>query len=286
MVMEEEFDPRYAPDDLTLPLPWKGLIDGNGLLYYWNPESNAIQYEKPVSVTPSSPPPPPPPPPLPASVAFVTNLAPIYATHTMQTPIMQVGGMGSQQLILGQSLQVQVGYFAQHHGQSMPPQQQQQQNSRMVQIIQQNPSQVAQYAPQQNSLMTQSVQIIQRNPSQGAQYATQQNSLMTQTGLHQARQQMMQFQGQQMLNQLQIQPQMSPQAIHSQHFGQRMPQDHDSHIAPPQGHQFPTQNIHYMSYQQNIITPRQPNSQHMQPNTVSPGQPNPQQVQHNQKPSS
>ncbi|KAK6160945.1 hypothetical protein DH2020_004326 [Rehmannia glutinosa] len=33
--------PRYAPDDPTLPEPWKGLIDGStGLLYFWNPETN------------------------------------------------------------------------------------------------------------------------------------------------------------------------------------------------------------------------------------------------------
>ncbi|KAH9602279.1 hypothetical protein KSS87_015440 [Heliosperma pusillum] len=41
--------PRYAPDDPTLPKPWRGLIDGKtGYLYYWNPETNVTQYEKPV----------------------------------------------------------------------------------------------------------------------------------------------------------------------------------------------------------------------------------------------
>ncbi|BAT87742.1 hypothetical protein LR48_Vigan09g173700 [Vigna angularis] len=251
--------PRYAPDDPTLPQPWKGLIDGStGLLYYWNPETNVTQYEKPAPVTP----------PLPAPVASAPNLAPIPVTHTMQ-----VGGMGpqhGQQLMQGQPSQQQVGHLAQQHGQSMLPQQQQQ-SPHMGQTTQQNPSQGAQSAPQQNSLMTQSV---------------------PQPGLHQARQQMMQPQGQQMMQPQgqqmmqqpqgqQIQHQIPPHAIHSQHFGQGIPQDHGSHIAPPQVHQFPTQNMHYMSYQQNIITPRQPNSQHIQPNTVSPGQPNPQQVQHN-----
>lgn len=53
--------PRYAPDDPTLPEPWKGLIDGStGLLYYWNPETNVTQYEKPTSVPPPLPPGPPP----------------------------------------------------------------------------------------------------------------------------------------------------------------------------------------------------------------------------------
>ncbi|WVY92448.1 hypothetical protein V8G54_031536 [Vigna mungo] len=229
--------PRYAPDDPTLPQPWKGLIDGStGLLYYWNPETNVTQYEKPAPVTP----------PLPAPVTSAPNLAPIPVAHTMQ-----MGPQHGQQLMQGQPSQ-QVSHLAQQHGQSIPLQQQQ--------------------SPHM------------QNHSQGSQSAPQQNSLMPQPGLHQARQQMMQPQGQQMLQQpqgQQIQHQMPPQAIHSQHFVQGMPQDHGSHIVPPQVHQFPTQNMHYMSYQQNIITPRQPNSQHIQPNTVSPGQPNPQQVQHN-----
>ncbi|CAM8891225.1 unnamed protein product [Rhodiola kirilowii] len=42
--------PRFAPEDPTLPKPWKGLIDGNtGYLYFWNPETNATQYERPTS---------------------------------------------------------------------------------------------------------------------------------------------------------------------------------------------------------------------------------------------
>ncbi|KAF7134589.1 hypothetical protein RHSIM_Rhsim08G0052800 [Rhododendron simsii] len=51
--------PRYAPEDPTLPKPWKGLVDGKtGYLYYWNPETNITQYEKPVasSRTGSAPP--------------------------------------------------------------------------------------------------------------------------------------------------------------------------------------------------------------------------------------
>ncbi|CAI9763191.1 unnamed protein product [Fraxinus pennsylvanica] len=42
-------DIRYGPDDPTLPKPWKGLVDGKtGYLYYWNPETNVTQYERPV----------------------------------------------------------------------------------------------------------------------------------------------------------------------------------------------------------------------------------------------
>ncbi|KAM7279576.1 hypothetical protein ACFE04_006710 [Oxalis oulophora] len=46
-------EPRYAPEDPTLPKPWKGLVDGTtGFLYYWNPETNVTQYEKPTSYAP------------------------------------------------------------------------------------------------------------------------------------------------------------------------------------------------------------------------------------------
>ncbi|URE38429.1 Type III restriction enzyme, res subunit [Musa troglodytarum] len=65
--------PRYAPEDPTLPKPWRALVDGStGYLYYWNPETNVTQYERPADELPPPPPllPPPPPllPPKPASV--------------------------------------------------------------------------------------------------------------------------------------------------------------------------------------------------------------------------
>ncbi|KAL5227687.1 hypothetical protein ABZP36_015952 [Zizania latifolia] len=51
--------PRYAPPDPTLPKPWKGLIDGNtGYLYFWNPETKAVQYDRPTAPPPSSAQPP------------------------------------------------------------------------------------------------------------------------------------------------------------------------------------------------------------------------------------
>jgi ATP-dependent RNA helicase DDX5/DBP2 len=41
--------PRYAPEDPSLPKPWKGLIDGKtGYLYFWNPETNVTQYDRPI----------------------------------------------------------------------------------------------------------------------------------------------------------------------------------------------------------------------------------------------
>ncbi|XP_023728704.1 DEAD-box ATP-dependent RNA helicase 14 [Lactuca sativa] len=50
--------PRYAPEDPTLPKPWRGLVDGNtGNLYFWNPVTNVTQYQRP-SVPKEDPPPP------------------------------------------------------------------------------------------------------------------------------------------------------------------------------------------------------------------------------------
>lgn len=43
--------PRYAPEDPTLPKPWRGLVDGKtGYLYFWNPETNVTQYERPTAL--------------------------------------------------------------------------------------------------------------------------------------------------------------------------------------------------------------------------------------------
>uniref|UniRef100_A0A0D9UXC7 RNA helicase n=1 Tax=Leersia perrieri TaxID=77586 RepID=A0A0D9UXC7_9ORYZ len=55
--------PRYAPPDPTLPKPWRGLIDGNtGYLYFWNPETKAVQYDRPEGPPPSPYPAQQPPP--------------------------------------------------------------------------------------------------------------------------------------------------------------------------------------------------------------------------------
>jgi len=56
--------PRYAPPDPTLPHPWRALVDGNtGYIYYWNPETNITQYDKPLPLVASGPPLPAGPPP-------------------------------------------------------------------------------------------------------------------------------------------------------------------------------------------------------------------------------
>ncbi|KAL2552437.1 DEAD-box ATP-dependent RNA helicase 46 [Forsythia ovata] len=50
---------RYAPDDPSLPKPWKGLVDGKtGYLYFWNPETNVTQYERPAASSQESSDPP------------------------------------------------------------------------------------------------------------------------------------------------------------------------------------------------------------------------------------
>ncbi|XP_048631594.1 DEAD-box ATP-dependent RNA helicase 14-like [Brassica napus] len=41
---------RYASEDHSLPKPWKGLVDDlTGYLYFWNPETNVTQYERPAT---------------------------------------------------------------------------------------------------------------------------------------------------------------------------------------------------------------------------------------------
>lgn len=49
---------RYAPEDPSLPKPWRGLVDGRtGYLYFWNPETNVTQYERPkISAPPTKSP--------------------------------------------------------------------------------------------------------------------------------------------------------------------------------------------------------------------------------------
>lgn len=43
---------RYAPEDPTVPKPWKVLVDGStGYLYFWNTETNVTQYERPVATS-------------------------------------------------------------------------------------------------------------------------------------------------------------------------------------------------------------------------------------------
>ncbi|KAF7837658.1 DEAD-box ATP-dependent RNA helicase 46 [Senna tora] len=226
--------PRYAPDDPTLPKPWKGLIDGStGLLYYWNPETNITQYEKPTALPPPLPTGPPP-------AVSTPKLAPIPVAHSM--PPGGIVTQHGQQLVQASHQQgQQVSSLSHQHGQTMP----QQQSPQVPQATQQQPSQVSQVGQQQSS--------------------------QPQPGLQQVRQQMLQPLGQQMPQQQsqQLHHQIPQQAIQSQHFGQGASQDHGSYMVQPQAHQFTHQNPHYMSYSPNMLSSGPQSSQQIQHNTHS-----------------
>ncbi|XP_071703513.1 ATP-dependent RNA helicase-like protein DB10 [Rutidosis leptorrhynchoides] len=117
--------PRYAPPDPTLPEPWKGLIDGStGVMYYWNPETNVTQYEKPAAAAPPMPsgPPPVPTAPKPASVPSARieqpNGIPGQQTHQMysapeqQKPPQQASNM--PQTYQGVNMEQSQGYGYNH----------------------------------------------------------------------------------------------------------------------------------------------------------------------------
>lgn len=150
MATAEPAGPRYAPDDPTLPNPWKGLIDGStGLLYYWNPETNITQYEKPASLPPPLPPGPPP-------ATTTPKLAAIPGARTMQPNgvVPQDGQQGPQ-----------VGQFSQQHGHLMA----QQMNPLAGSFGQQPGSQMGQGGQQQTSQMGQGMQHhgqMMQHPSQ------------------------------------------------------------------------------------------------------------------------
>ena len=43
--------PRHASSDPTLPILWKGLVDGKtGYLYFWNAVTDVTQDERPKSI--------------------------------------------------------------------------------------------------------------------------------------------------------------------------------------------------------------------------------------------
>ncbi|XP_064991724.1 DEAD-box ATP-dependent RNA helicase 46-like [Musa acuminata AAA Group] len=149
--------PHYAPDDPTLPKPWKGLVDGNtGLLYYWNPETNITQYERPASSVPPLPPGPPP-------SASVPKLAPIPMAGNLPpngTALQQ----GTQQIVQQAAL---------------PAQQQQQPSQHLFQQQQQQSSQQLpgqQPGPQALLPNAQQIPIQQPHHSTNQQMTQQQTS--------------------------------------------------------------------------------------------------------------
>ncbi|KAI5650999.1 hypothetical protein M9H77_37004 [Catharanthus roseus] len=206
--------PRYAPDDPTLPQPWKGLIDGStGLLYYWNPETNVTQYEKPSALPPPLPPGPPP-------AALTPTLAPIPVPRNTQTTDVQ--SQQNQQMVQSQQQPVQ---------QLNPLLQQQPQTTLQAQ---QHGSQIAPSSQQQSS-------------SYGS--AMQQQGQMTPQPL---RPQMMQYLGQQMPTQAGSQiPQQSIQQM-PQQLDQQNQMYQGGPVGNPQTYSFPHQQTQYMPYQQNM----------------------------------
>ncbi|OVA16705.1 WW domain [Macleaya cordata] len=217
--------PRYAPDDPTLPKPWKGLIDGStGILYYWNPETNITQYEKPASLAPPLPPGQPP--------VSTPNLASTPIAQTMQPN----GVMAHQvQLMAPQQQGQQVSPDPQRQGHLMP----QQQGMQMAQGGQQQGPQSAQGMPHHGQMMQQ--QIRQQMLQQPGQNMPQQQAPQHQT------QQVQHQQGHQFPHQ-QLHQMMYQQTLHGQ--GQQVPQSQPQHITHQQGQQFaPQQGQQFLPHQ-------------------------------------
>ncbi|KAL1548251.1 RNA helicase [Salvia divinorum] len=219
--------PRYAPDDPTLPEPWKGLIDGStGLLYYWNPETNVTQYEKPTSL-----PPPLPlgPPPKMNPIPGVRALQP----ENVQTPQSQqsIQAQPSHGQISSSSLQTQVA------SQTPPGRQQGSHLGPAMQHGHLAPEQVRSQTPQQPGHQVPSQ--LGQMPMQSGQHGHPQSMhLMSMQQGHQA-----------------PYPFMQPMT-HSQQ-GQMYP---GAQMGPPHGFQFPHQHPQYTMHQQKIPSQGPPSS--------------------------
>ncbi|GMH08715.1 hypothetical protein Nepgr_010555 [Nepenthes gracilis] len=230
--------PRYAPDDPTLPKPWKGLIDGStGLTYYWNPETNITQYERPVSI----------PPPLPTgpSAATVPQSDPKPMVQSVQ-----LNGMLAQH---GQQIP-EVSQLQPEYTNRLPPQQEQSQGPLVGQLAHQQTSQMT--STGQGSQFGQAFQPPYPHFGQGMQPRG------PQIGPAQGQQgQVMQHQplpqvGQQLLPQHGLQ--MTQQQQPNQHVPQQLGQLAPSYQVRPMGHHFvqqQNQQLHYMSYPQPMPVP-------------------------------
>lgn len=236
--------PRYAPDDPSLPKPWKGLIDGStGMLYYWNPETNVTQYEKPAALPPPLPPGPPP--------AVTPKLAPLPVSHSTQ-PNEGINQRGPTQM----------AQATQQHGQqpsSLP-------QHAAPGVIQNHGPLGAQVSDQQD---------LQQQSSQFGP-AMQQPGQFTH---QQIRPPMIQYPGQQMpqhpsqpwsqqpghqMQQQTFQP--GPQQLGQQSVPHQNPQVPQSQ----QGHQYSHQHLQYVSYPPNVIPQDKQNSQTAQPGPQGP----------------
>lgn len=239
--------PRYAPDDPTLPQPWKALIDGStGLLYYWNPDTNVTQYEKPSALPPPLPPGPPP-------EASAPKLAPIPGASTVQQYDSQ--GQQSQQAFAQPG---QMTHMAQHAQvtQQVPHGSQgvltgQQQGSPAGPAIQQ-----ASFMPQLRSQMIQ--QPGHQMPSQMGQTPNQPGPHVSQPAMQQIMPQQLGSQAQAFSSIEMGQPhgyqfshQQAQHVAYPQNLppqGQQIPQQQNQHV--PQNQQFSHQQEHKVGFQQ------------------------------------
>ncbi|CAH2054813.1 unnamed protein product [Thlaspi arvense] len=217
--------PRYAPEDPTLPKPWKGLIDGStGILYYWNPETNITQYERPSA----------PPPPLPAGAPPHPSTTPKLA----QIPVPSAGQGHQAQLEQAKP----VGHVSQQHGLQQQPQQfpsqhvrphmMQQQQHPGQQMPQQSGQQFSQQQGQSMAPQTHghpSLQTYQPTPQQAMQ---NQHSQMPQQLSHQYAHSQQQYMGYRPYTQPQG-PQNSHQTPHVGPQSQQFPSQQEYNSLPP-----------------------------------------------------
>ncbi|PKI38672.1 hypothetical protein CRG98_040958, partial [Punica granatum] len=223
---EASLGPRYAPDDPTLPKPWKGLIDGStGNLYYWNPETNVTQYEKPVALPPPLPQGPPP-------------------ANTAGNGMLTQSGQQMNQSLQG----LQGNQLPHQHGQLNSEQQSplgmqgaHQEGPQIGQVVSQ---QVSQLGPPGNHVPH---QYMMQHPS---------HQMFLQTG-QQIPQQLQHHLGQQA-------PQQQSGHQIPQEAAPQVPLQLGQKVGQSQGHQFLHQQTQPMGYQQTFPIPKQDNSQQVQ----------------------
>ncbi|XP_050227146.1 DEAD-box ATP-dependent RNA helicase 46 [Mercurialis annua] len=237
--------PRYAPEDPTLPKPWMGLIDGStGFLYYWNPETNVTQYEKPASVPPPLPLGPPP-------AVSTPKLAQIPTVHSSQ-----LNGLAPQTMPKS-TLQQQGQQTSQLPLQAQATQQQGHENSQLSQ-------QHGQLMPLKQGLpVTQVNQPVVQQPGSHLTHGIQQSGQPRSQMMQQPVQQMFPHMGQQVSQHGGQQFAQQPMQQMPQQSGQHMLQ-HQSLQMPQQGQQYTYQ--HYMTYQQSMLPQDQQSSQQQFPN--------------------
>ncbi|KAL2464468.1 DEAD-box ATP-dependent RNA helicase 40 [Forsythia ovata] len=257
--------PRYAPDDPTLPQPWKGLIDGStGLLYYWNPETNVTQYEKPAALPPPLPSGPPPPP-----AVSTPKMNPVPVVRSQQPD----GVQGQQNLQMSQIQHLQGQHMSsslQQQTQLAPPAAQQ----KVARTEQQQGSQLGPSMQQQGHMSPQQFrpQLMQQPGQQMPPSVGQMPILPGQQGLPQGHPQSTQ--------QIPMQPlqQASYQGMHQIPHGPQGQIYSGSQMGHPHGYPLTPQQTQY-TYQQNMH-PQGPPDSSQQSQHLMQGQQFPHQQEH------